>query len=68
MILLTYGIFGNSNSNYDIIYYVILIILIMWSLYFYNISRKQLKEIRYRPFSIDAYYDMWNWAFIKKKQ
>ena len=68
IILLAYGIFVNANSSYDRIYYAILIVLAMWSLYFYNLSRKQLKEIRYRPFSIDAYYDMWNWALIKKKQ
>ena len=68
MLLIVYGIYINDNSNYDSIYYAILIVLILWSSYFYNISRKQLKEIRYRPFSIDAYYDMWNWAFIKMKQ
>ncbi len=68
IILIAFGIFVNDYSIYDNIYYVIFIVLIMWSLYFYNISRKQLKEIRYRPFSIDAYYDMWNWAFIKMKQ
>ena len=68
IILLAYGIFVNANSSYDKIYYAVFILLVIWSLYFYNLSRKQLKEIRYRPFSIDAYYDMWNWALIKMKQ
>lgn len=63
--LLLYGIFLNTCTILDSIFYVILTLIILWFLYFDNISRKQLKEIRYRPFSIDSYYDMWNWAFIK---
>jgi len=68
LFLIAYGIFINVNSSYGYIYYAIITVLLLWSIYFYNLSRKQLKEIRYRPFSIDAYYDMWNWAFIKMKQ
>lgn len=44
------------------IYIGFAVFFLLWTFYHLRVTRRQLNEIRYRPFSIDAHYDMWRWA------
>jgi len=55
--------FIDLNSTLEIgIYIVIAFFFFIWTLYHFTVTRRHLNEIRYRPFSIDAHFDMWRWA------
>jgi hypothetical protein len=70
MIFIFIGIY-NGYVNNDFIelclFGIIGIIMILWMIYHFLLLKRYLKELRYRPFSHDAYFDMWVWAMKKNK-
>lgn len=56
------GIKNSPNEYYQLLFIFIGVLIIVWAIYQYRLSRRYLMEIRFRPFSMDAYFDMWIWA------
>ena len=62
--LLSLSVYATFNADGLWIYLFggIGVLFLLWIIYHLHLSRRYLLELRYRPFSIDAYYDMWKWA------
>lgn len=61
-----YG-FYDSHEVERFIYLGSALFFSLWCIYHIVVTKRQLNEVRYRPFSIDAHYDMWKWAFLEIK-
>jgi len=55
-------IFFKTNLWISVLFVIITISVMFWSLYHHLLTKRYLMELRFKPFSIDAYYDMWRWA------
>ena len=58
------AIYGSyyTGGFYHYFFLIIGIVFILWYAYHFRLLKRNLIELRYQPFSIDAHYDMWQWA------
>jgi len=59
---------NNSAGTFHFVFLGIAVGFSLWFFFHLYLSRKFLRELRYRPFSMDGYYDMWQWAIYEMKQ
>jgi hypothetical protein len=64
IIITSYGLVCLQKGSLLESYFYIFVttFFILWTVYHLVVTKRQLNEIRYRPFSIDAHFDMWKWA------
>lgn len=53
----------HHGGLWQLVFQVLAILLGAWFIYHYILLKRYLNELRYRPFSHDAWYDMWLWAY-----
>ena len=61
VVLSFYGVY-RSQGLWSWFFGGVGIFFILWAAYHLLLTKRYLLELRYRPFSIDAHYDMWKWA------
>ena len=62
VVILSIYAYYYTGGFYHYFFLLIAISSILWYVYHFRLLKRYLMELRYQPFSIDAHYDMWQWA------
>lgn len=65
LVIISFYGFTTSHSVERYVYLASALFFSLWCIYHVVVTKRQLTETRYRPFSIDAHYDMWKLAFFE---